>query len=106
DKAVMLDGSHLGDGQLLLTHRLGERGVVARYGQQLRAVEYGVARRAVEDHLPARGDSDRHTGDAHHPITWDGHEVAGPVGIPGQMAKQPRHGQVLAEPLDYRFIVA
>ena len=106
DVAVVLDGPQPAERELLLAHRLVERGVVGGHGQQLRAVEHRLAGGAVEDHLPARGDPYRHARGVHHPGTAAGHEVAGAVGVRRQMAEEAAPRQVLAERLHDLLVVA
>ncbi|CKR65382.1 Uncharacterised protein [Mycobacterium tuberculosis] len=104
--SVVLDGPYLGECQLLFAHCLVEGGVVAGHGQQLRAAQNRLPRGAVEDHLPAGSHPDRDPSDAHHTGAVAGHEVAGAVGVAGEVPKQPRHGQVLAEGLHDCLVVA
>ena len=106
DVAVVFDGPYLGERELLLAHGLVERGVVAGHGQQLSAVEDRFARRAVEDHLPAGGHPDRYARGVHDVVARAGHEVAGAVGVPGQMLEEARPRQVLAERLHDLLVVA
>ena len=106
DVSVVLYGSDLGEGQLLLTHCLVESGVVAGDGQQLGAVEDRFSRLAIEDHFPAGGYPDRYSGYVHDVATFAGHEMAGTIGIPGKMPKKPWHRQVLAERLHDFLVMA